>query len=124
MIRKICVKCNRLVEADRSDVVCASCRRKRGENPNIDYRNPKNRLAVLRQHQQARDHLYKSMRWVKLREAMLKTYPVCQDCGERLATEVHHTSYTNFYEQKNLQCLCRDCHAAITRGEKKPVNTG
>jgi hypothetical protein len=56
--------------------------------------------------------------WPATRAAQLAAFPVCQECGERPATEVHHVRGRAAGESPgNLRSLCHWCHATITGRE-------
>jgi len=71
---------------------------------------------------------YNSARWIKIRSAMMRDYPVCQRCLEegrtRASQLVHHIipwqsgrseaeQEELMYSLDNLQCLCHVCHNEI-----------
>lgn len=74
----------------------------------------------------ARQEVYQSRRWKELREWMVQTHPLCEDClkaGRITATqEIHHKlspfqkgitedeKYRRAYDVDNLVALCSDCH--------------
>jgi len=83
--------------------------------------------------------LRKTARWAQCRRNVLSRDPMCQcngECGAHtglclwLSTDVHHRidaiEYTkqhdgdpaSFFDEDNLQGLCRDCHSRITRGRQ------
>ena len=56
--------------------------------------------------------------WPAIRAAQLAAHPVCQDCGARPATEVHHVrGRAAGHGPDNLRSLCHWCHATITGRE-------
>ena len=56
--------------------------------------------------------------WESIRAGQLARFPVCQDCGARPATEVHHVrGRAAGHGPGNLRSLCRGCHATITGRE-------
>lgn len=65
---------------------------------------------------------YQTKRWRVLRRAKLDRNPICERCGDVLATEVHHiTPIAQGGEQfsmANLAALCRPCHSKATRLEQ------
>ena len=77
--------------------------------------------------------LIQSTKWRKLRNTYIQEHPICERCGQYLATEVHHivplTRFTRnpdkmeemAFDEENLQALCHDCHikAHIELGKYK-----
>lgn len=76
-----------------------------------------------------RDHKaykkYKSKRWIKLRELFLARNPLCknfEDC-HNFSEHVDHIQRISgendplFYDESNLQALCRRCHSKKTAQE-------
>lgn len=73
-----------------------------------------------------RQALYQSKRWKDLREYMVMTHPLCEDCLKEgritATTEIHHIKSPfqrglseeekarRAYDEDNLVALCRDCH--------------
>ena len=73
-----------------------------------------------------RQALYQSKRWKDLREYMVMTHPLCEDCleeGRITPTEdIHHVlspfqrgiseeeKAKRAYDENNLVALCRECH--------------
>ena len=56
--------------------------------------------------------------WPAIRAGQLARFPVCQDCGARPATEVHHVrGRAAGHGPDNLRSLCHWCHATITGRE-------
>ena len=70
--------------------------------------------------------LYNSSKWRKLSRNFLTTHPYCEYCGER--SEVvdhiipHRNDYELFYDEGNLQALCKQCHDKKTREELNERN--
>lgn len=73
-------------------------------------------------------HLYNSQKWVKLRNAHLMQYPLCQMCLDNNiitpCSEVHHVKPISTgrneqemqylaYDANNLISLCTTCHKKI-----------
>jgi 5-methylcytosine-specific restriction endonuclease McrA len=52
-------------------------------------------------------------RWMKIRRSvMARAGGICEECGERLADEVHHVDGDlRNNALVNLRALCRPCHA-------------
>jgi 5-methylcytosine-specific restriction protein A len=77
--------------------------------------------------------LYHSKRWRDLRLVVLNAEPLCRLCVSRgrvsAATEVDHIAAhkgdaVRFWSRANLQPLCRDCHIAKTREERRQAAKG
>ena len=56
-----------------------------------------------------------SQRWRNLRALYLTKQPVCQDCADAAACEVHHIEGVSAhpelaFEWENLRALCIPCH--------------
>jgi 5-methylcytosine-specific restriction endonuclease McrA len=72
------------------------------------------------------DRTYRKNRWKTLSETYRRTNPLCEACGLRLATEVHHVRAVNAapeqaFDWSNLRALCRSCHHGThqaTRGRR------
>lgn len=60
-------------------------------------------------------------RWTKLRKAWLVSEPFCRSCGAAADTVDHVIPHRGdvaiFWDQENLQSLCKACHDRITRQE-------
>ena len=71
--------------------------------------------------------LYKTARWLALRDQVKAEQPICGDCGRRPTKDVHHVERhggdpVKFFGGKLLG-LCRICHAKATareRGQSPP----
>lgn len=70
--------------------------------------------------------LYSTMRWQRLREYILSKEPLCVECKKykriRPATVVDHIKAHKgdeelFYDEANLQSLCKSCHDRKTAKE-------
>ena len=58
-----------------------------------------------------------SSRWQVLRaQAMLRARGICEVCGDRVATQVHHVTYERLGNERpnDLLALCSGCHVTIT----------
>ena len=60
-------------------------------------------------------------RWRKVRAVMLQAYPLCERCGMRCATEVHHMYSPRLepdhaFNTDHLRSLCHDCHVDADHG--------
>ncbi|NVK56669.1 MAG: HNH endonuclease [Alteromonadaceae bacterium] len=71
-------------------------------------------------------HLYKSAAWKRLRLFHLSRFPLCVECESVGlvvgATDVDHIKPHRgdraiFFDQGNLQSLCKSCHSRKTAGE-------
>ena len=80
--------------------------------------------------QQERAKFYAKTEWRKLRKLKLQQNPICEVCGEKLATAVHHIKsfMTGSTEEEkelllldfdNLQSICSTCHAKLHNKEKR-----
>ena len=74
--------------------------------------------------------VYNTRKWRELRDGMLMTFPLCQQCGRDMAKEVHHRKplsearddmemVTLGFDPANLMCLCERCHDIIHRKENR-----
>jgi hypothetical protein len=56
--------------------------------------------------------------WPERRAAQVAAHPVCQDCGQAPATDVHHVRGRAAGDgPDNLRSLCSHCHAVVTGRE-------
>jgi 5-methylcytosine-specific restriction protein A len=64
-------------------------------------------------------HLYNTKRWYRMRHYQLTGTPLCEDCAQRgkvaPATVADHKRPHRgdeelFFDEKNLQSLCKPCH--------------
>lgn len=71
-------------------------------------------------------YLYNSSRWKKLRIQFLANHPLCEECkrnGVITASEVvdhtipHRGKKELFWDEDNLQALCKECHDRKTAKE-------
>lgn len=66
--------------------------------------------------------LYQSARWRAVRAIILRRDPLCIKCGHKASQVVHHiidavewlASGHSFFDQSNLQGLCKPCHDSHT----------
>jgi 5-methylcytosine-specific restriction protein A len=67
--------------------------------------------------------LYNRARWRKIRQGQLLAEPLCEECQRngiiRAATivdhiEPHRMDLAKFYDERNLQSLCKSCHDSKT----------
>lgn len=69
-------------------------------------------------------HIYNCKTWKTLRNNYISDHPVCEICGKKEASSVHHiipfSTGTNEEEMKllaydvnNLKALCNECHKFI-----------
>lgn len=74
--------------------------------------------------QEERAKWYAKTQWRKLRKIKLQQDPVCEVCGEQLATQVHHKvsfmkgtsdeeKLSLLLDYDNLQSICPTCHQHI-----------
>ncbi|HKM39927.1 MAG TPA: HNH endonuclease [bacterium] len=70
--------------------------------------------------------LYKTARWQKLRKRVLSVQPLCAECGRQgriaMATVADHIiphkgNLELFWDEGNLQALCKSCHDRKTAKE-------
>lgn len=66
--------------------------------------------------------IYNSKRWKLLRRKKLRTDPICEECGNELATEVDHIEGIETHPELafvfgNLRSLCKRDHSAKTNAE-------
>ncbi|CAN0374043.1 unnamed protein product, partial [Hapterophycus canaliculatus] len=58
--------------------------------------------------------LYSTARWQLARKEQLTLIPMCEDCSNRIAREVHHTVRHHCSEEIFFSCdlmsLCKICH--------------
>jgi hypothetical protein len=62
------------------------------------------------------DVYFKTAKWQKKREVVLKKAKgICEGCGERKATQVHHLSYDHWKHEMlwELVAICGDCHEMV-----------
>jgi len=61
--------------------------------------------------------------WDRVRGKVLdRAKYICEGCGERRATQVHHLTYEDPRGEEmlfNLVALCRDCHEKITKRQEE-----
>lgn len=66
-------------------------------------------------------HIYGSKKWKTLRSEYISEHPICEECKEKQATQVHHIKKFSdgkskreieklAYNKKNLMALCEECH--------------
>lgn len=66
-------------------------------------------------------------RWTRLAKAYRSAHPVCEGCGRRAASEVHHIvpveiAPDQVYKWGNLASLCKGCHFELH--ETPPASSG
>lgn len=87
-------------------------------NKKKDIRTNKNKTEIV---QKTHKLVYDTPYWTKLRLSYLMEHPVCECCGNALATEVHHkielkraTSDEEMislgFDVNNLMAVCSECH--------------
>lgn len=73
-------------------------------------------------------HVYSTKRWRILRRRKLTANPICEACGEVLATEVDHVKPIEDggrpYSLANLSSLCSPCHGRKTNAEVRARTYG
>ena len=66
--------------------------------------------------------MYNTKRWAMTRRSKLNASPICERCGDALATEVHHKHSLDAggapWSPANLESLCKSCHSQRTRKEQ------
>ncbi|TPJ28025.1 HNH endonuclease signature motif containing protein [Mesorhizobium sp. B2-7-2] len=84
-------------------------------------------MGVTGKNGRAGYHVYRSRRWVALRQAARRRDDFrCTECGERGRLEVHHKIPVRqapelAFDLGNLTCLCPPCHIRLERGLTKPT---
>lgn len=72
--------------------------------------------------------LYHTHKWKMLRKKVLLKHPVCELCNEAKGEEVDHvqpwTTEAEFYDEENLQSLCKSCHSKKTAHERRMKKKG
>jgi 5-methylcytosine-specific restriction endonuclease McrA len=69
------------------------------------------------------DAYLKTAKWLKKREVVLKRAKgICEGCGEKKATQVHHLNYDHWKDEMiwELVAICGDCHE-IVHAERKTL---
>lgn len=72
--------------------------------------------------------MYRTSRWNKFRHYVLSNRPLCENClSQNITTghelELHHVLKATirpdlFYDEKNIEVLCKKCHSQKTiKGE-------
>lgn len=94
------------------------CQQHQVTNRTTEYRKlyDKNRQST------AHRLLYKTAKWLRTRLIVLGRFPLCQSCGHRASTVVHHdvdaaewiARGESFYDMANLLAWCKPCHDAHT----------
>ncbi len=69
----------------------------------------------------------KSRRWQRFRRSMLSKWPVCERCGYRVATEVHHLESVRLrrdlaFVEEACRCLCHGCHVEAHKAGRIPLS--
>ena len=76
-------------------------------------------------------HLYNSARWKRLRVRQLQAEPLCRMCAQLKklveATVVDHVKAHRgdeelFFDESNLQSLCKPCHDAHKQAQEHSAN--
>lgn len=66
----------------------------------------------------SKEDYYKSEEWAKIRIfALHRAKHRCQRCGASGVLQVHHSTYSNLYNEKpeDLEVLCKKCHKKADR---------
>lgn len=89
-------------------------------------RHEKEMTREYNRNNRAYKYLYNTARWKKLRIKFLKENPLCAECGKigivRPAEVVDHIiphkgNKELFWDEDNLQALCKECHDRKTAKE-------
>lgn len=64
--------------------------------------------------------IYNTKRWKMTRRRKLNMDPICEQCNNELATDVHHKQGVKVvtWEIEALESLCHSCHSRVTRREQ------
>jgi 5-methylcytosine-specific restriction enzyme A len=114
--------------------ICADCPKKatlgrycddhQEQNQHIEDRRARD--YHRREHDPFR-HLYNTVRWFRTRKKILARDPLCKSCGHkaskitdhvvkaRVWIAAHGNDPESFYDEINLQGLCKLCHDMKTR---------
>jgi 5-methylcytosine-specific restriction protein A len=81
---------------------------------------------VIRSKEKGR--IYDRRRWRILRRTKLSSAPICEECGNALAAEVHHVipieDGGDPWVMSNLSSTCKPCHSKITNREVRERSWG
>lgn len=60
-----------------------------------------------------------SPHWHRVRKAMYRLHPACENCGQKKDLNVHHVTYVNLGQETSLDLVvvCHDCHQLLHAGE-------
>lgn len=88
-------------------------------SPTGRYKTPKKAEVTSRRYREACD-IRSSSRWKKLQRLKIATDPICEDCNQRPATQVHHITPLSeniglAFDWDNLESVCGRCHAKKRR---------
>jgi 5-methylcytosine-specific restriction endonuclease McrA len=67
------------------------------------------------------DFYKRTIEWQQRRKLVLKRcHGICEACGIRTATEVHHLTYRHVFSEPlfDLVGVCRECHEALTEMDR------
>jgi 5-methylcytosine-specific restriction enzyme A len=114
--------------------ICADCPKRATTGRYCGDHQVKNQRAEYRRlreyHRREHDplrHLYKSQRWARVRRRVFLRDPLCCACGHRASTvvdhrvkarvwvEAHSGDEESFFDERNLQGLCKPDHDLKTR---------
>lgn len=61
--------------------------------------------------------IYNTKRWQMTRKRKLALNPICEQCNNDLATDVHHKHgvANDPWSIEGLEALCHSCHSRVTR---------
>lgn len=118
-LNKICARPGCKKMAVDGDSYCESHQRSVSFKPKKKYHK--------HQFDQNGDYIYKTKKWVTLREYKLRLNPLCEHCEKRGVVEpakmvdhiVEISDGGEIYDLSNLQSLCYSCHAIKTAQEAR-----
>ncbi len=70
----------------------------------------------LHTHKEKYQEYLRSPEWREKRSRVMRRASyLCEMCGERRATEVHHLTYDRIFREEldDLKAICRECHKTI-----------
>jgi 5-methylcytosine-specific restriction protein A len=114
--------------------ICADCPKRAtvgrycGDHQRFNQASDNRRLSSkLRRLNDPLDPMYRTARWAALRLRVLRRDPLCCGCGHRASAVAdhkikarvwiagHNGNEESFYDETNLQGLCKRCHDLKTR---------
>jgi 5-methylcytosine-specific restriction endonuclease McrA len=88
-----------------------------------EHRKERERERSRRRRAEGKRRVYDSKRWLVVRSRVLSDNPICESCGERLATEVDHRIPLSKggakFDRENLAATCGPCHWGKTAEENR-----